>query len=178
MELNWVEFKFLFPAGSAITNIDMCSSENVFSDDDDTVSLRVKDIGNITRNCSCNITTNSAFYVRLSDICLQCRLPNFVWNSCLCAGIYMYLTISNTCILFDNRNCTQVSYTKSPCQPSTKFTLTLSMKPWTPCMKSSENLTFIIRPPANSGKCHLTTMLLQLGDRQLIRRINLVNNNN
>lgn len=176
MELNRVEFKFLFPAGSAITNIDMCSSENVFSDDDDTVSLRVKDIGNITRNCSCDITTNSVFYVRLSCRSPQCRYNNLVWNSCLCTGVY--LTGINTCILFDTSNCAQVSYTNYPCQLSTKFTLTLSMKPWTPCMKNSENLTFIIRPLANSGKCHLTTMLLQLGDRQLIRRINLVNNNN
>src|SRR6218665_837867 len=121
----------------------MCSSENVLSGDgDDTVRLRVKNIGNMTRNCSCEITTKSAFLVCLSYSCPQCRPNNCARDSCLCAGVY--LTVSNTCNAYwpSTSGCSQVFYSTYPCQLSTTFTLTVSMKPWTSCMKNSGNLTF------------------------------------
>lgn len=133
----------------------MCSNRNFSSDDP--ISLFVNDNGTMTRDCSCEITTNTATYICLSSYpCLQCRndrptCVSVLSDRCLCGGVN--LTISPSCITFGNGICQD--FPRTYCPILRKLTLTLSMKQSTRC-SNFENSPFIIQLSAY-GKCHFVT---------------------
>lgn len=118
------------------------------------------DINTMSRDCSCEITTEHDVSVCLAYTCSSCRSsrPNDCKSEpCSCAEVD--LIISPTCTTtINNRICSPSNSRTDSCQTSTKFTLSLSIKPLTPCsiVKTSETLVLTIQPIA-FGKWHRFT---------------------
>lgn len=151
MSVCWCSILIFVVAGSATTNIDMCSNTtNDFSSESEPLSFVVKDINTMSRDCSCEITTERNVSVCLAYTCSSCQSStDCKSNPCSCTEVDF--TISPTCIkTINNRICPPSNSRQDSCQTSTKFTLNLSRKPSIPCstVKTSETLVLTIQPKA------------------------------